>query len=180
MRTWARGAMVLTMVAVLLGGAVQFATPASAGWVPWVTVQRGDSGLKVRAVQALLRERGYDVALSNHFRFGTEKAVKRFQDARGIHVTGVVDKTTWPKLAVELGRGDAGPAVQVVQRALSFLDLYDAVVGGHFGPRTEAAVKQFQDQEGLAKTGVMNVFTWRHLLFMGGSPSCFASRMCDD
>ncbi|HEY7280524.1 MAG TPA: peptidoglycan-binding domain-containing protein, partial [Actinomycetota bacterium] len=80
---------------------------------------------------------------------------------------------------VDLHRGDAGQAVKVVQRALSYLGLYDAVVGGHFGPRTESAVESFQHSEGLAKTGVVNVFTWRHLMATVGSPSCLAG-MCDD
>jgi peptidoglycan hydrolase-like protein with peptidoglycan-binding domain len=179
MRIPVRGLTILGVAAVLLAGTVLIAPPATATWAPWVTVQRGDSGLKVRAVQALLREHGYDVVVSGHFRAGTEKAVKRFQDARGIHVTGVVDKTTWPTLVVVLRRGDAGQAVAVVQRALSFLGFYDAVVGGHFGPRTEAAVKRFQDNWELAATGVVNVVTWRYLLATVGSPSCLMAR-CDE
>ena len=173
-----RGIAIFAVVSVLLGVGVLASPSASATLAPWVVVHRGDSGLKVRAVQALLREHGYEVMLTSHFRFGTEKAVKQFQADHGIHVTGVVDKTTWPTLVVVLRRGETGPAVKVVQRALTFLGFYDAVVGGHFGPKTEAAVKHFQDNWVLPETGTVTGLTWRYLMATVGSGSCFAT--CDE
>jgi len=79
---------------------------------------------------------------------------------------------------VVLRRGDTGPAVKVVQRALTFLGFYDAVVGGHFGPKTEAAVKHFQDNWVLPETGTMTGLTWRYLMATVGSGTCFT--MCDE
>jgi peptidoglycan hydrolase-like protein with peptidoglycan-binding domain len=171
------------MMTVLALGALVFVSPlavapaSAADWVPWAKVQRGDSGLNVRAVQTLLRDRGYNVQLTDHFRYGTEHAVKAFQDSHGLEVTGVVDKTTWPELVVVVQRGDAGQVVKVVQRQLAWLQYYHAVVGGHFGPKTEAAVKEFQESWGLVQTGAMNVFTWRHLIHSIGFPSCLMK--CD-
>ena len=171
-----RMASVFALTVVVIG-TLSIAPAASADPVQWPVVHRGDSGLNVRAVQALLREHGSRVEITGHFRFGTLQAVKHFQDTHGLRVTGVVDKATWPDLVVALGRGDQGAAVMVVQRQLKFLGLYHAVVGGHFGPRTEAAVMDFQEHAGLARTGSMNTFTWRNLLHSVGFPSCLA--MCN-
>jgi peptidoglycan hydrolase-like protein with peptidoglycan-binding domain len=176
MRVRMRIAIVVALGAVVLGGTS--AAPASAGSVRWPAVQRGDSGLNVRAVQALLREHGSSVSVTGHFRFGTAQAVRRFQDAHGIAATGKVDKATWPDLVVVVQRGDEGPAVQVIQRQLKWLGFYHAAIGGHFGPRTEGAVKAFQERAGLEQTGVMNTFSWRHLLHSIGFPSCLRAR-CD-
>lgn len=174
-----RIATIFALAAVVFAGTLSIATPAFADPVSWPVVQRGDSGLNVRAVQALLREHGSSVAVTGHFRFGTLEAVKRFQEHHGLQVTGKVDKATWPDLVVTLQRGDQGAAVEVVQRQLKFLGLYHAVLGGHFGPRTEAGVKEFQEQSGLAQTGVVNTFTWRNLLHSIGFPSCLMAK-CDE
>lgn len=62
-----------------------------------------------------------------------------------------------------LRRGDSGPNVTLVQRAL--------MVGGAplkgigtFGPKTERHVKLFQLHRGLAATGVVNEATWDRLM----------------
>lgn len=173
-----RIATVFALAAVTFVGTLSVAPSAFADPVAWPVVQRGDAGLNVRAVQSLLREHGSSVPITGHFRFGTLQAVRHFQKRHGIEVTGKVDKATWPDLVVDLQRGDQGAAVMVVQRQLEFLGLYHAVIGGHFGPKTEAAVKEFQEQAALARTGVVNTFTWRNLLHSIGFPSCLMAR-CD-
>ena len=52
---------------------------------------------------------------------------------------------------VVLSRGDTGPRVALVQRALSVKP-----VNGHFNDRTRHAVRQFQGARGIAVTGVVN------------------------
>jgi hypothetical protein len=51
-----------------------------------------------------------------------------------------------------------------VQYRLRRLDLYDAAPDGRFGPETEAAVRDFQRQNGLQVTGTVNYRTWRPLI----------------
>lgn len=52
-----------------------------------------------------------------------------------------------------LSRGDAGSEVTMLQKMLHDLD-FSITVDGIFGPETEKAVKTFQQQHGIAVTGV--------------------------
>lgn len=54
-----------------------------------------------------------------------------------------------------LRRGDRGPDVQAIQRAVG------AAPDGTFGPATETAVRGFQARHGLAVDGVVGPATWR-------------------
>ncbi|MEU2392883.1 peptidoglycan-binding domain-containing protein [Streptomyces sp. NPDC007369] len=59
---------------------------------------RGDTGAKVKEIQALLILHGYSVGPSGvdgRFGAGTEGAVKRFQSAKKIGVDGKVGPNTW-------------------------------------------------------------------------------------
>lgn len=69
-----------------------------------VTVKRGSKNPNaVRALQSLLRARGFRVALDGVFGQETQTAVRRFQVSRGLHddnlvMAGVVDYVTWSAL----------------------------------------------------------------------------------
>ncbi|MET8748075.1 peptidoglycan-binding domain-containing protein [Streptomyces sp. NPDC004728] len=59
---------------------------------------RGDSGPRVKELQALLIHHGYSVGstgVDGYFGAGTESAVKRFQTAERIRADGIVGATTW-------------------------------------------------------------------------------------
>ena len=57
-----------------------------------------------------------------------------------------------------LRRGSKGVAVQLLQGKLK-ID-----IDGHFGPRTEKAVKEFQKKKGIAADGIVGPYTWKALL----------------
>jgi peptidoglycan hydrolase-like protein with peptidoglycan-binding domain len=59
--------------------------------------------------------------------------------------------------------GDSGESVRRAQRALRRTPNTSLVVDGSFGPLTEAATKQFQQQAGLPVTGVVDEATWMAL-----------------
>ncbi|SEE59967.1 peptidoglycan-binding domain-containing protein [Streptomyces sp. TLI_105] len=62
---------------------------------------RGDSGAKVKEIQALLIFWGYSVGstgIDGQFGSATEYAVKRFQSSEGITADGIVGPTTWAHL----------------------------------------------------------------------------------
>ncbi len=64
-----------------------------------------------------------------------------------------------------LRRGDAGPTVERAQFMLNFVGGVDGlVVDGAFGPRTEAAVRDFQQHENLVADGIVGRQTWTALL----------------
>ena len=57
-----------------------------------------------------------------------------------------------------LRRGDTGPVVSAVQRAVG------TSADGDFGPMTQSAVTAFQRNHGVSATGVVDAATWRKLL----------------
>jgi len=56
----------------------------------------------------------------------------------------------------KLQYGCIGLDVLGLQQRLGFLDLFEATPDGVFGPRTQEAVKRFQEQKGLDVTGVVD------------------------
>jgi len=64
-----------------------------------VLLRRGDSGAKVRSLQARLRQIGwFDGDVSDLYGSRTDTAVRGFQAKRGINVTGSLDEPTWDRL----------------------------------------------------------------------------------
>ncbi len=70
----------------------------------------------------------------------------------------VSDNQTDPDKKVTLRRGDRGPAVAELQDLLFLKD------DGVFGPRTERAVRDFQEEKGLTRDGVVGPATWKALI----------------
>ena len=59
-----------------------------------------------------------------------------------------------------LSQGDSGVEVAAVQQRLQAYGLKIGVIDGDFGPLTVAAVKDFQESQGLPVNGVVNKATW--------------------
>lgn len=144
----------------------------------------GDSGKVVRIAQRALGVK----PVSGYFGPKTRKAVKQFQAGMGLPKTGMIATWTWAALggdivakaekatgsndgytagdppearSVEppiLEQGDTGEAVAVVQRALGV-----EPASGYFGPKTAAAVRDFQSSVGLPTTGTVATWTWKSL-----------------
>ena len=66
-------------------------------------------------------------------------------------------------LAQSYRNGDYASEVSIIQEALEELDLYYADITGHFGNKTERAVKLFQKKYGLPQTGVADEATLSRL-----------------
>lgn len=60
-------------------------------------LHRGDNGLKVRNLQAMLNVRGYQIDEDGDFGSVTFDRVKAFQNSCGIPASGIVDSQTWEK-----------------------------------------------------------------------------------
>ncbi|NES75303.1 MULTISPECIES: peptidoglycan-binding protein [Okeania] len=71
-----------------------------------------------------------------------------------------------PNSAVYLRRGDNAATVAAVQRKLRELGYFSANLTGYYGPITERAVRQFQQDNGITVTGQIEPTTWS-LLFVG-------------
>ncbi|HHW56183.1 MAG TPA: LysM peptidoglycan-binding domain-containing protein [Clostridia bacterium] len=61
--------------------------------------------------------------------------------------------------------GDRGPFVVNLQARLKSLGFDPGPIDGVFGPKTEAAVKAYQQSRGLPVSGIVNDITWNALLF---------------
>ncbi len=122
----------------------------------------------------------------------TENAVREFQRIFNLTQDGIVGKSTWYKIQLiyngvkriseldsegltieeisrqyptELGIGDTGDGVRVVQYLLRYVATFDnripvIEVDGIYGQRTENATRAFQELYGLQATGQMNEETY--------------------
>lgn len=126
----------------------------------------GDIGTAVRDIQERLTALGFDPAPDPRGTFGdpTAQAVIAFQKVKGLDADGIVGPETWRSL-YEAGYrlGDRllvlrrpmmrGEDIAHLQSRLSSLGFDCGKVDGIFGPRTEAAVIEFQHNRGLAEDG---------------------------
>jgi N-acetylmuramoyl-L-alanine amidase len=127
----------------------------------------GATGEPVRDVQRRLARLGFDLSAdpAAHYSTATEQAVREFQEQRGLRIDGICGPQTWGAL-VEAGyrlgarllylrapmlRGDD---VSELQEALGALGFDAGRVDGIFGPRTVAALEEFQRNAGLTIDGI--------------------------
>lgn len=150
--------------------------------------RRGDEGAAVAEVQsALVHLSLLDVAPAEAvFDNATDRAVREFQQRRGLSVDGVVGAETWKALhAARWGLGDRllshatnmlhGDDVATLQGRLLELGFDTGRVDGVFGWRTESALKGFQREFGLVPDGTCGPATLDALkrlgrLVVGGRP----------
>jgi len=137
---------------------------------PWPLLKRGPNSIfPVRPLQQLLRARNHPVVVDGIFGPNTEAAVKAFQQSKGLSADGIVGPQTWPKLIVQVKKGNTGDAVRGVQEVIKFHDQSDGEgppvhVDGIFGPLTDRFVRGFQTAVGTASDGIVGPITWRALV----------------
>lgn len=98
----------------------------------------------------------------------TEQAVKDFQQGAGLTVGGIVGPATWQALPADpntpvLTRGASGSVVTALQQGLrkySTPATDPGPVDGDFGPKTEAAVKAYQQDRAIHVDGIVGDQTW--------------------
>lgn len=140
-------------------------------------IKRNSSGEKVTDVQRRLKLLGYDIGtkdVDGFFGLDTEDAVRKFQQDRGLLVTGVIDRETWQEL-VDAGykigermlylkqppfRGDD---VKTLQLWLKTLGFYPHNENGIFCERTHKALIEFQNNMNIADDGIVGEETLQHL-----------------
>ncbi len=158
-------------------------------------LSRGDESIYVREFQYFLNVLGENlavippVAIDGVFGEATENAVRAFQSAYGLPVTGIVDEATWVDLynayrgilnssaqyvngvpvalfpGYLLVFGMQGDEVRLLQEYLSTLsEVYTEIPpvegNGIFGSATRSAVQAAQSLFGLPVTGIVDALTW--------------------
>jgi peptidoglycan hydrolase-like protein with peptidoglycan-binding domain len=141
---------------------------------PWPLVKQGDQDHPVRTLQYLLRARGHTVAVDGIFGPATDAAVRAFQQEKHLAVDGIVGANTWSALISTVRQGSQGDAVRGVQEEFQFRNLSGdpskgLTVDGIFGPKTDAAVRGFQqalhaDIPSVTVDGIVGPVTWRALV----------------
>jgi peptidoglycan endopeptidase LytE len=128
----------------------------------------GMSSPQVKELQQLLKAKGFFTYPTATGYFGpmTEKAVKAFQSAVHLPVTGIVDDATYAKLKgstaanTAMKIGSRGNNVKVLQQNLKQLGYFTyPEITGYYGTVTADAVRQFQKQYKLPMTGTADSAT---------------------
>ncbi len=128
----------------------------------------GDRGSAVVELQTRLKAAAFDPGpIDGVFGSRTHSAVRGFQTARALPVTGVVDVATWTALGgsaeAVLTIGDRGSRVLELQKALFAAGYDPGPRDGIFGTKTAAAVSALQRAVGLPVTGKADQATWDRL-----------------
>ncbi len=144
----------------------------------YIRLAQGDSGTRVRNLQRRLKELGYYTgSIDGNFGSSTATAVKRFQRAIGVNVTGVATIAVQQRLYASnapvyegeeeeytlLSPGDSGSAVKRLQTRLKELGYFDGDLGGNYLTKTTDAVKKFQEAIGVNATGIATAALQRKL-----------------
>lgn len=159
-------------------------------------------GEAVLSLQSRLAELGYyTFRITGVYQEHTRNAVRAFQQANGLPVTGVADAelqqmiqspaalpvptqapTPTPAPLVlltpfpgKVSYGSTGDDVRRVQTRLSQLGFYTDGISGQFMDKTMAAVKRFQQQNALKADGIVGKETWQALFFDTEALDAFAT-----
>jgi N-acetylmuramoyl-L-alanine amidase len=132
-------------------------------------IRKGDGGQNVADVQRRLAALGHSSSpedTAGVFGDATARAVRAFQQERGLLVDGIVGEDTWRELVEASWRlGDRvlylaaphirGDDVRDLQDRLATLGFNSGRTDGIFGPQTEAAVREFQRNYGIPPDGIV-------------------------
>lgn len=130
---------------------------------------RGQDVQRAQTIFVMIKTLGFD-QIDGVFGPVTRNAVIAFQEGEGIAADGIIGDATWKRMPADpdtpvLRRGSTGSAVRGLQKGLLKFGGAGAPTDpgpadGDFGPRTEAAVKEYQAQQALQNDGVVGPRTW--------------------
>ena len=137
-------------------------------------LREGSQGFEVIELHLLLQSYGLTISIDgevyNFFGQFTKHAVINFQDAMFLTVDGIVGNQTWlalyQKSPIEkpnLQLGNRGESVKQLQTRLQQLQYNVGEVDGIFGPRTQQAVIEFQQEFQLIPDGTVDEASWTKL-----------------
>ena len=155
-------------------------------------LKRGDEGKQVEELQKLLKKHScYDYGtITGYFGVSTENGVRKFQSTHGLDADGIAGKATMNKLEASadkkttnpdsLSQGMSGDDVSEIQKRLKELGLYtEPKITGYYGPKTEEAVKLFQQASGMKADGIVGPKT-KTAMFQSFNNTTLAAGMQGD
>lgn len=141
-------------------------------------LSQGTEGSQVTGLQQRLKAHGFTPGkIDSVYGPRTTAAVREFQSAKNLEVTGEVDRTTWqalmqdPQIAIAttpdnnntLSKGSRGTDVRALQERLEAQGYNPGPIDGIFGSRTLAALNEFQANNGLDIDSVVSETAWQAL-----------------
>ena len=137
------------------------------------TVRFGSRSNAVALLQCYLNLYGDALTVDGSFGSGTQAAVIKFQQNNGLTADGIVGRNTWRTLLMQdplplLRQGSRGVYVRYLQQKLLSKLYAVGTVDGVFGNNTTNAVREFQQENGLAADGIVGPLTWAKLTPIGG------------
>ena len=132
------------------------------------TLKKGSKKPEVKDLQEALKALGFSGVgkVDGVFGAATEKAVKAFQASVGIEADGIVGPLTWRNIDEAdqsepvLKKGSKGLPVRRLQSRMTAYNYDTGGIDGRFGAKTEAAVKELQEQAALEVDGIVGPATW--------------------
>jgi len=159
-----------------LGAIAEMVTPGSTlvdvgcdhGYLPIYLLKKGMSGSDIKDFQTRLYELGYLETknyIDGNFGEETESAVKHLQQANGLSPDGMIGEMTIELVysgdvkANILSFGDKSQIVRECQERLKELGYLTTKPDGNYGNDTQAAVKLFQQKNGIIVDGYLGPST---------------------
>ncbi|WP_345802932.1 peptidoglycan-binding protein [Microbacterium sp. AZCO] len=131
---------------------------------PWALVKQGAAqatNWRVLAAQHLLRAHGASIVADGAFGPASGAAVTAYQQTlRATEISTTLGQLDWPAIVVTVHKGDHGEAVKALQTLLPG----ELVVDGDFGPKTDAAVREYQQMFAQPADGIVGPVTWHSLM----------------
>lgn len=134
----------------------------------YLLIRRGSNNNFVFLLQFMLNQLGNSLTVDGIFGARTESAVRQFQQNNSLSADGIVGQNTWRTLLTlppypTLRQGNRGNYVRFMQQLLESNLIPINGIDGIFGARTESAVRQFQQNNGLSVDGIVGANTWAAL-----------------
>lgn len=133
----------------------------------------GPEGLqktRIQTAQHLLDKKGFDVgSIDGKMGWRTRGAIREFQKAKGLKVSGYLDTKTWAELSKPAQKDKIKSQtkqpknIKETQLALKKAGFNPGPIDGKMGNRTKKAVVEFQKSKNLAASGALNDETAKEL-----------------
>lgn len=134
----------------------------------YASLKVGAKGDQVKALECLLKKRGFLSTADKHFGIGTTRAVDAYRASMGWSATGTATRSVWTGLLSKgtnprvLKEGSVGPSVYRLQRSLVAAGLKLSITGV-YDSRTASAVKAYRSARGLPRYSTTEASVWAEL-----------------
>ena len=134
----------------------------------YATLKVGSKGDQVKALECLLKKRGFLSSADKHYGIGTTRAVDAYRATQALPPTGTVNRATWTSLLsagrnpLVLKQGSVGPSVWRLQRSLVAAGM-SLRITGIYDARTVKAVRAYRTAHGLPGYTTTEATVWSAL-----------------